>query len=94
MSMPAQFESARRCGARNSCGQPCRAMAMKNGRCKFHGGKSTGPKTAEGRARIAAAATRHGRCTKHALKENRFVRQLLKSSRELVAQILRSETVP
>jgi hypothetical protein len=27
-------------------------------RCKFHGGLSTGPKTAEGRARIAEAQRR------------------------------------
>ena len=32
--------------------------------CRFHGGKSTGPKTAEGRARIAAAKTVHGRETR------------------------------
>ena len=32
---------------------------MKNGRCRMHGGASTGP-SAEGRARIAAARTIHG----------------------------------
>ena len=30
-------------------------------RCRLHGGLSTGPKTPEGRARIAAANTQHGR---------------------------------
>ena len=33
---------------------------MANGKCRMHGGASTGPKTAEGRARIAAARTVHG----------------------------------
>jgi hypothetical protein len=33
---------------------------MANGKCRMHGGASTGPKTAEGRARIAAARTIHG----------------------------------
>lgn len=33
-------------------------------RCRNHGGASTGPKTREGRARIAAARTTHGRLTK------------------------------
>jgi hypothetical protein len=43
----------KRCGARRKFdGQPCHGRALKNGRCKMHGGKSTGPKTAEGRARI------------------------------------------
>jgi hypothetical protein len=29
-------------------------------RCRLHGGRSTGPTTPEGRARIAAANRRHG----------------------------------
>jgi hypothetical protein len=49
-----------RCGAKTRFGCPCRGPAMKNGRCRMHGGASTGPKTAEGRARIAAARTTHG----------------------------------
>jgi len=36
---------------------------MANGRCRMHGGKSTGPRTAAGRARIAAARTVHGEYT-------------------------------
>jgi hypothetical protein len=54
--------AAPRCGARTRAGCPCRAPAMKNGRCRMHGGASTGP-SAEGRARIAAARTIHGRRT-------------------------------
>ena len=41
--------------SRNRRGTPCQCHAMANGRCKFHGGMSTGPRTAEGRARISAA---------------------------------------
>ena len=33
----------------------CRAWAMANGRCLMHGGASTGPRTAEGKARVVAA---------------------------------------
>ena len=41
--------AAPRCGARSKrTGKPCRAAAMPNGRCKLHGGKSTGPRTPEG----------------------------------------------
>ena len=44
------------CGARRKYdGQPCQAKALRKGRCKLHGGMSTGPKTPEGRARIASA---------------------------------------
>lgn len=45
------------CGAKTRSGEPCKAKAMPGKRrCKNHGGMSTGPKTPEGRARIAAAA--------------------------------------
>jgi hypothetical protein len=33
---------------------------MKNGRCRLHGGRSTGPRTEAGIARIRAARTSHG----------------------------------
>jgi hypothetical protein len=43
--------AAPRCGARSKrTGKPCRGAAMPNGRCKLHGGKSTGPRTPEGLA--------------------------------------------
>ena len=45
-----------KCGAHaRSTGQPCQAKALANGRCKNHGGMSTGPKTPEGRQAIAQA---------------------------------------
>jgi hypothetical protein len=34
-----------------STGKPCQAPAMENGRCKLHGGLSTGPRTPEGKER-------------------------------------------
>lgn len=40
----------RRCGAHSrSSGMPCKAKALKNGRCRFHGGLSTGPRTEAGK---------------------------------------------
>jgi hypothetical protein len=33
---------------------------MPNGRCRLHGGRSTGPRTDAGRAVLAAARTKHG----------------------------------
>ena len=42
--------------------QRCQAPAIKGKtKYRFHGGKSTGARTEEGRARIAAAHTKHGR---------------------------------
>lgn len=44
-----------RCGARTRKGEPCKASAMlKSGRCRNHGGLSTGAKTPEGKAKALA----------------------------------------
>jgi len=41
---------SKRCGAyARSTGLPCKAKALPNGKCRNHGGLSTGPKTAEGK---------------------------------------------
>jgi len=48
-----------RCGAKTRQGTPCKAQAMRNGRCKNHGGLSTGPRTPEGKARALAALERY-----------------------------------
>ncbi len=57
---PGDFLAAPRCGARTRAGGCCRQPAMRNGRCRMHGGLSTGPRTAEGRAHCAAARRTHG----------------------------------
>ena len=58
---PGNPNLASRCGAKNRAGCPCRAPAMPNGRCRQHGGKSTGPRTPKGIARMFTANTKHGR---------------------------------
>ena len=48
-----------KCGAyARSTGQPCQAKALTNGRCKNHGGMSTGPRTAEGKLAVAQATAK------------------------------------
>ena len=50
------------CGAKTRSGRPCAKFPVAGKRrCRLHGGASTGPKTAEGRARIAKAQLKHGR---------------------------------
>ena len=62
-----------RCTARSvRSGLQCAKPAMKSSRtvkCSHHGGWATGPKTAEGRQRIAQAHTIHGESTKAARQE-------------------------
>ena len=47
-------DDERLCNATTRSGRPCRALALPNGRCVRHGGKSTGPRTPEGKRRSAA----------------------------------------
>ena len=50
--------------------QQCAAPAEREKRvCRFHGARSTGPKTEEGRLRIARAKTQHGDETRQARAE-------------------------
>jgi hypothetical protein len=56
---PGDPSTALRCGARTRAGGPCRAPAMANGRCRMHGGASTGPQTAVGRAICGHMHRRH-----------------------------------
>ena len=65
-----------RCGARaKGSGEPCRQYAMSNGRCRWHGGKSTG-------ARNPHRRLKHGRRTKEAESERRKFADLLQEVRE------------
>jgi hypothetical protein len=55
-----------RCGAHCRDGHACRAtpvwlrgaLTVRNGRCRMHGGLSTGPRTPEGKARVSEVARR------------------------------------
>lgn len=57
------FKTLPRCGAHaRSTGKPCqRAGSLRNGRCKLHGGRSTGAKTSKGRRKARNAGLKHGR---------------------------------
>ena len=68
---------APRCGARTRAGTACRAPAMRNGRCRMHGGASTGARTAEGRQRCAEANWRHGARSRAVAEQRREMRAAL-----------------
>jgi hypothetical protein len=60
------------CLAKTRSGGACQLTGNpRNGRCYLHGGASTGPKTAEGRARIAAAQFKHGNRSKASIAAQR-----------------------
>ncbi len=87
---PGDLSTVRRCGARTRRGTPCRAPAMKNGRCRLHGGGSTGPRTRAGLERMRRARTKHGLYAGAALEFRRLVNRMLREARAH----LRSITMP
>ena len=84
---PGDPGTAPRCGAKKRCGKACEAPAMPNGRCRLHGGKSTGPRTAEGLERCRTANWKHGFYSKQSLAERRQVRELIRNSAQLLREL-------
>ena len=82
------FLAAPRCGAKTRAGDcACRQPAMANGRCRFHGGKSTGARTAAGRARCARARRTHGFYSAQTVALRREAQTLLRRNRDLLAAL-------
>ena len=74
-----------RCGARTRSGSPCKRPGNKTtGKCKLHGGRSTGPKTPEGLERIIKSRTTHGNFSKDRRER---ARQFAKHGRQLRAEL-------
>lgn len=78
-----QPHDAPRCGAKNRRGVPCTAFAMKNGRCRFHGGLSTGPRTPEGKARSRRGNWKHGLYSAQAKRERGEIQRLIRGFKKL-----------
>ena len=74
-----------RCGAyARSTEAPCRAKGLANGRCRNHGGLSTGPKTPEGKAKIAEATKQRMANGQSELAKDGFQRWLNNGGREIL----------
>ena len=82
-----------RCGAKTRRGTGCQRPANKqNGRCRLHGGASKGPRTEQGRAKIAAANTTTGQHTRAMIamrKEDAKIAKRLRDRLRVVEQNLR-----
>jgi hypothetical protein len=71
------MHQAPRCRARTRHGSPCRSPAMKNGRCRMHGGPSPGaPKGNKN-------ALKHGRYTAEAIAWRRSIAELIRTARRM-----------
>jgi hypothetical protein len=75
VTMPLAHASPR-CGAHTRTGSLCRAPAMPAGRCRMHGGTSTGPRTAKGLERMRKAKTTHGGRTAEMERVRKMIRDL------------------
>jgi hypothetical protein len=84
---PGNWDNAPRCGAKTRNGTPCQSPAMPNGRCRMHGGASTGPRTPEGLERCRAARLKHGRYSAEAVARRRAGRQAIREIRALLRSI-------
>jgi hypothetical protein len=60
---------------------------MANGRCRVHGGLSTGPRKKEGRPRIRVARTKHGEYSAESKAAWRRTTEFMAETRALLAQI-------
>jgi hypothetical protein len=74
--------------ARTRRGTLCQRPGNKiNGRCKLHGGRSTGPRTEQGIARLAESKVTHGRTTKAVRAKSKrraeIGRQVMRELREI-----------
>ena len=79
-----------RCEARTRKGTACQRPAYKhNHRCRLHGGRSTGPRTAEGLARLIASKIKHGKFTK---ERREAAKRRAQVARELRAELTELET--
>ncbi len=77
-----------RCGARlRKKDRLCQAPAMKNGRCRLHGGLSTGAKTEAGKARSRRGNWKHGDYSAEAKREQREMREFFRLVEEVLNKL-------
>ncbi len=86
---PCDLRALPRCQAKaKSTGEQCGNPAMSGKRvCWIHGGRSTGPRTPEGLERSRKANLRHGFYSAELISERKYMRQIIRKSRELLEQI-------
>ena len=82
----------KRCLAKTRRATLCQKPAIRGrGRCQLHGGKSTGPRTPEGKARSIAAHTKLGRRSKAYIEKGRAIRKELK---QIILECQRAGLLP
>jgi hypothetical protein len=89
--LPAWLRTHPRCGAKTRRATPCVQPAMPNGRCRFHGGLSTGPRTPEGLERSRRARWVHGRRSREVREQRAQAHRAWRDLLAFLAQDVPSE---
>lgn len=78
---------APRCGAKTRRKTACLSPAMPNGRCRLHGGKSTGPRTKEGLEKSKKGNWKHGRRSAETIRQRKESMAVRRQIRKIVALV-------
>ena len=89
MSTKFNINTLPKCGARlrKKTHKLCRQPAMKNGKCRIHGGKSTGPRTPQGLENSKKSRLKHGFYSTEKIRERRGIAKFLKDSKNLISTV-------
>ena len=71
-------EEIARCGAKTRTGSLCGQFAMKNGRCRYHGGKSTGAKNPQ---------SKHGFYSQVSIEKRTRTKRVIDTTERLIRSI-------
>ncbi len=85
-----QASESKPCGAKLRNGSACQRPGLKNGRCEWHGGLSTGARTPEGKQVVRHATWKHGRRS----AESRLIAKALKTSGQLIEALYDPKAPP
>ena len=81
------IKNAKKCGAKTRKATSCLSPAMKNGRCRMHGGKSTGAKTLAGIEKIKKSNLKNGFYTNQAIQYRKVLNEYMKENRKFLSEI-------
>src|SRR5260370_141234 len=84
---PGDFAAAPRCEAGTRHGTSCQCPAMANGRCRLHGGLSTGARTSKGQERSRRGNWRHGFYSQQPQQLRKEAREVMRETRARLGRL-------